>query len=68
MAKVCMNLQKVREEKLLTQAELGKLANLTTATVYRAEKGRGMSLATVKSLAKALGVKPDRILFKDEED
>jgi transcriptional regulator with XRE-family HTH domain len=52
-------LRAARLQALLTQAQLGRRANLAPATIVRLEKGeRPAQLATVAKLAAALGVEP----------
>lgn len=62
MAKVCLGLKAVREERLLTQMELAKKAGLNHTTIVMAEKGQGVALATVRALCSALRVKPEKLL------
>jgi len=52
------NLRRAREQKELSQADLGRLAGISKSEVYRLEAGtRDPRLTTVVALARALGVK-----------
>jgi transcriptional regulator with XRE-family HTH domain len=56
-------LQELREERLMTQAELAGRAGITTATISRIENGRRQpTFATIKKLALALGVAPQALV------
>jgi transcriptional regulator with XRE-family HTH domain len=56
-------LRELRRSKGLSQRDLGKLAGVSSGTVYRVENGlRGAYLATVRKLAWALGVTPEALL------
>jgi transcriptional regulator with XRE-family HTH domain len=52
----------VRERKLLSQAELARVAQVSRNTVARIERGELAQYATVRKLAAALGVEPHELL------
>jgi DNA-binding XRE family transcriptional regulator len=51
------NLRRIREEKMLSKAELARLAGLSPLTVDRIEKGLNCRLATKRKILQALGLK-----------
>jgi transcriptional regulator with XRE-family HTH domain len=56
-------LREIRQSRGLSQRELGKLARVSSGTVYRVENGlRGAYSGTVRKLARALGVAPEALL------
>jgi transcriptional regulator with XRE-family HTH domain len=59
-----INLRKYRERKNLTQAELGKLADVRQATISDMENGKGrrVDLDVLDRIAKVLGVKATSLL------
>ena len=63
-------IKRLMAEKLLTQDSLSKKAKLspTTVSLLMSGKRRSPNISTVSKLAKALGVKPQKIIiFKDRE-
>lgn len=55
-------LREWREERLMTQDELGVAAGLSGATISHWETGRNAPrFKTLKAIARALGVRPDQI-------
>ena len=57
------SLRELRQNRSLTQRELGKLANVSTNTIYQLENGlRGGYAVTVWKLASALGVVPSELM------
>ena len=55
-------LRRIGEDRFMTQSDLAAAANLTIATISRLENGkRRPHLSTVRRLAEALGVKPERL-------
>ena len=62
MGKVLCSLKEVRESRLLTQGELAEIAKITVKSISKAETGHGVALRTVKKLAEALKVKPEKLM------
>jgi transcriptional regulator with XRE-family HTH domain len=57
-------LRELRQSRGLSQRDLGKLARVSSGTVYRLENGlRGAYPGTVRKLARALGVAPEALLY-----
>jgi transcriptional regulator with XRE-family HTH domain len=57
-------LREIRQSRGLSQKDLGKLAKVSSGTVYRVENGlRGAYPGTVRKLAAALGVAPEVLLY-----
>ncbi len=69
MANVNNNVQKIRESKMMSKAELARKANVTVQTIDRIEKGNDCRLDTKRKIILALGFKlGDRTkIFFDEE-
>jgi transcriptional regulator with XRE-family HTH domain len=60
-------LKALREEKVLSQRELARMANLAQGTVWRIEKGFSeVHPQTIRKLARALGVEPKELVKKGE--
>lgn len=53
---VLSSLQRIRQEKLWTQAELAQTADISRPTVANAERGQKVGLRSARKLALALGV------------
>lgn len=51
------NLQKVREELLMSKAELARRAGVSPITIDRIERGQGCRLDTMRKILLALGLK-----------
>jgi DNA-binding XRE family transcriptional regulator len=51
------NLRKIRESKMLSKAELARMAGISPLTIDRIEKGMSCRLATKRKILQALGVK-----------
>jgi DNA-binding XRE family transcriptional regulator len=51
------NLRKIRESKMLSKAELARLAGISPLTIDRIEKGMSCRVATKRKILQALGVK-----------
>lgn len=51
------NLQKIREERMMSRAELARRAGLSTLTIDRVESGRPCRLDTKRKILTALGLK-----------
>ncbi|PIX92458.1 XRE family transcriptional regulator [Candidatus Kuenenbacteria bacterium CG_4_10_14_3_um_filter_39_14] len=58
-----MNLKRLREKKKLSQDRLAKLADVANNTIIKIEQGENTNptLATLKKIAKALGVGLDEL-------
>lgn len=67
-AELANRIKRLREERGLSQSELGQLVGTTKQTIYKYEKGIVANLKQTKigKLAKALGVSPSYLLFGDE--
>jgi transcriptional regulator with XRE-family HTH domain len=60
------NLKQIRRQRLLTQAELAKLAGLTTASISRIETGATRArISTVRKISQALGATVDDLTRLD---
>ena len=56
-------LKALREENVLSQRELARMAGLTQMTVWRPENGyHDARPGTIRNLAQVLGVKPGELL------
>jgi transcriptional regulator with XRE-family HTH domain len=56
-------LKGLREERVLSQRELARMAGLVQMTVWRLENGyRDARPGTIRKIAAALGVKPKELL------
>ncbi len=51
------NLQKIREERMMSRAELARRAGLSALTIDRVESGRPCRLDTKRKILTALGFK-----------
>lgn len=66
-----MEIPRLRAERLavvLTQAELAMRAGVAEATVVAAERGKKVRISTVRRLAAALGIKPEELIARREEE
>ena len=61
-------LEALRAEQTLTQGELAQLAQITRVTVYHAEAGHRVHLATARKLALALHVELAALRVPVEEE
>ena len=60
-------LKSLREEQVLSQRELARMAGVAQGTVWRLESGfREAHPQTIRKIAKALGVKPKELVKKEE--
>lgn len=62
------NLQRLREDLLMSKAELARRAGISPITVDRIERGYGCRLDTMRKIILALGMKPsdrDRVFGSD---
>jgi HTH-type transcriptional regulator, competence development regulator len=61
-------LKRLREENVLSQRELARMAKLTHATVWRLENGfENAHPKTIRKIAGVLGVEPKELVNKEEE-
>jgi DNA-binding XRE family transcriptional regulator len=51
------NVKKIRESKMLSKAELARLAGISPLTIDRIEKGMACRLSTKRKILLALGLK-----------
>ncbi len=62
-------LRHLREENVLSQRDLARLAGLTHATVWRLENGPAEAHpGTIRKLARALGTDPRELLERGSDD
>lgn len=54
------NVKKMREEKMLSKAELARLAGISPLTLDRIEKGYACRMATKRKILLALGLKTNQ--------
>jgi transcriptional regulator with XRE-family HTH domain len=60
-------LKRLREDRVLSQRELARMANLAYGTVWRIENGFPEARTlTIRKLASALGVEPRELLRQEE--
>ncbi len=60
-------LKRLREDRVLSQRELARMANLAYGTVWRIENGfPDARTNTVRKLAGVLGVEPKELLKREE--
>ena len=50
------NVKKIREEKMLSKAELARMAGISPLTLDRIEKGKDCRMATKRKILLALGL------------
>lgn len=63
------HLRELRQERGLSQRELGEVAGVSSGTVYRLENGlRGAYPGTVRKLAVALGVTPGELVCRESSE
>lgn len=60
------SLQRIRQEKLQTQAELAHAAGVSRPTVANAERGQKISARSAHKMAEALGVSLDELQRPEE--
>ncbi len=62
-----MKLKRLREEQVLSQRELARMAGLTHQTVWRFENGSANThLKTIRKIAGVLRVEPRELVKKEE--
>jgi len=54
------NVKRLREEKMLSKAELARLAGISPLTLDRIEKGKACRMATKRKILLALGLKTNQ--------
>ncbi len=60
-------IQRLREERVLSQRELARLAGITHTTYWNLEHGfREARPKTIRKVAEALGVEPKQLLKREE--
>jgi transcriptional regulator with XRE-family HTH domain len=61
-------LKALREERVLSQRELARMANLAQGTIWRIEKGFSeVHPQTIRKLAGVLGVEPKELVKKEDQ-
>ncbi len=61
--------KRLREDQVLSQRELARMAGVTPATVWRLENGyKEARPQTIRKLARALGVEPKELTKKGEQN
>ena len=64
-----VKLKRLREDRVLSQRELARMAGLTHVTVWRLENGFTEAHAqTIRKLAEVLGVEPRELVNKGGQD
>jgi transcriptional regulator with XRE-family HTH domain len=67
--KIGRNLRRLREDRLLTQAELGEAAGVTRDQVSRIERDEvDPRFSTIRKLAQALGADPRELTRGSHDD
>lgn len=62
-------LKRLREERVLSQRELARMADLAYGTVWRLENGfENAHPQTIRKIAEVLGVEPRELVKKGEQD
>ncbi len=60
-------LRRLREDRVLSQRELARMANLAYGTVWRIENGHPEArTSTIRKIAEALGVEPRELILRQE--
>jgi DNA-binding XRE family transcriptional regulator len=54
------NVKKLREERMLSKAELARLAGISPLTLDRIERGKACRMATKRKILLALGLKTNQ--------
>jgi DNA-binding XRE family transcriptional regulator len=54
------NVKKLREEKMLSKAELARLAGISPLTLDRIERGKACRMSTKRKILLALGLKTNQ--------
>ncbi len=67
--KVPNNVRKIRNERMMSKAELARRANLSVLTIDRVERGYGCRVDTKRKILEALGLSlADRVRVFGEEE
>jgi ribosome-binding protein aMBF1 (putative translation factor) len=67
--KVPNNVRKIRNERMMSKAELARRANLSVLTIDRVERGYGCRVDTKRKILEALGLSlADRVKVFGEEE
>jgi len=53
------NVQKLREQKLMSKAELARRSGLSALTIQRIESGKSCRVDTMRKIILALGLSPE---------
>ena len=63
------NVQHLREERLMSKAELARRAGVSTLTIDRVERGMSCRMDTKRKVLEALGLKPSEraTVFGEDE-
>jgi transcriptional regulator with XRE-family HTH domain len=62
-----LKLQRLREEQVLSQRDLARMAGLTHQTVWRFENGStNAHPQTIRKIAEALGMEPKELVKKED--
>lgn len=65
------NVRRLREDRLLTKAELARKAGVSTLTIDRVEAGHSCRMDTKRKIILALGMtvaEKDKVFARDDED
>ena len=63
------NVRKIRNEKMMSKAELARRAGMSTLTIDRVERGLPCRMDTKRKILEALGLKPsDRVMVFGDDD
>jgi DNA-binding XRE family transcriptional regulator len=63
------NVRKLRNERMMSKAELARRAGISVLTVDRVERGMSCRMDTKRKLLEALGLRPqDRVMVFGDED
>ncbi len=62
-------LKRLREDSVLSQRELARMAGLTHVTIWRLENGfENAHPQTIRKIAEVLGVEPRELVKKGDQD
>ena len=62
MSRPVTKLKKIREGQFLSMNDLAKLAGVSVQTVSIAEKGHKLSLGSIRKIALALKINPEKLI------